>query len=102
MRLDVQMPPYSQSPFDMSQARNQESGACCAGEQEIAMDSDRAWHAISTAPFDRDLELAVIEGVSVHALVFACRRILGGWANATTQERIAVRPTHWREWRSEG
>jgi hypothetical protein len=37
------------------------------------------WQPISTAPFDRDLELAVIEGGEPHALIFPCRRILGGW-----------------------
>ncbi|HEY6834153.1 MAG TPA: hypothetical protein VI251_16885 [Pseudolabrys sp.] len=56
------------------------------------------WHDISTAPFDRDLELAVIDGDVPHALVFACRRISGGWINAKTSERIDVRPTHWRLW----
>src|SRR5215467_3742711 len=33
------------------------------------------WHAISTAPFDRDLELAVLDTHGPHALVFPCRRI---------------------------
>ena len=51
-----------------------------------------------TAPFDRDLELAVIEASGIHSLAFACRRVLGGWINATTRERILVYPTHWREW----
>jgi hypothetical protein len=31
-----------------------------------------------------------------NALAFPCRRILGGWINARTQERID--PTHWRRW----
>jgi len=57
------------------------------------------WEPISTAPFDRDLELAVIERGEVHALVFPCRRILSGWVNAETKQRIEVYPTHWREWR---
>jgi hypothetical protein len=56
------------------------------------------WHPISTAPFDRDLRLAVIENGDVHELVFACRRILGGWVNAQTKERTAVSPTHWQAW----
>lgn len=56
------------------------------------------WLSISSAPFDRDLELAVIDGGGVHALVFPCRRVLGGWLNAEITERIDVRPTHWREW----
>jgi hypothetical protein len=58
------------------------------------------WHAISTAPFDRDLELAVLDTEGPHALVFPCRRILHGWIKAETRKMIDVRPTHWREWAS--
>lgn len=58
------------------------------------------WMPISGAPFDRDLELAVINRNGVHALVFPCRRILGGWMKKATEERIEVHPTHWREWLS--
>jgi len=36
------------------------------------------WKPIETAPFDRDVELAVIDGGGVHALTFACRRVFGG------------------------
>lgn len=57
------------------------------------------WEPISTAPFDRDLELAVVDYDGPHALVFPCRRILTGWMDAETTKRIEVRPTHWREWR---
>lgn len=56
------------------------------------------WQPISIAPFDRDLELAVINYDGVHALAFPCRRILSSWINAETKKRIDVRPTHWREW----
>jgi hypothetical protein len=56
------------------------------------------WQPISTAPFDRDLELSVIDYSETHALVFPCRRVLGGWTKAETKERIDVRPTHWRTW----
>ncbi|BAC47335.1 bsl2070 [Bradyrhizobium diazoefficiens USDA 110] len=40
----------------------------------------------------------MIEGNSIHRVVFPCRRIFGGWINANTGEQIAVRPTHWRIW----
>jgi len=60
------------------------------------------WRPINTAPFDHDLELAVIDGDGAHALVFPCRRILGGWLNALTKARIDVQPTHWRDWNNEG
>jgi hypothetical protein len=58
----------------------------------------RVWQPIATAPFDRELELAVIDTDGPHALVFPCRRVLDGWIKAETQERIDVRPTHWRPW----
>ena len=56
------------------------------------------WQPISTAPFDRDLELAVMDGDGVHALVFPCRRILTGWTKSATKERVDISPTHWRPW----
>ena len=59
---------------------------------------DGEWKPISTAPFDSDLELAVIDGDEPHALVFPCRRILGGWVKAENRARIDVQPTHWRQW----
>ncbi|WP_213770547.1 hypothetical protein [Bradyrhizobium sp. dw_78] len=62
------------------------------------MDTNRRWQAITTAPFGRDLELAVIEGDDVHRLVFPCRRILSGWTNTITQAPVHVNPTHWRPW----
>jgi hypothetical protein len=61
-------------------------------------DNDAVWEKISIAPYNRDLELAVIEGDYVHPLVFACRRIADGWVKVSTRERVAVNPTHWRVW----
>ncbi len=57
------------------------------------------WHPIATAPFNRDLEVAVMEGSDVHTLVVSCRRAPQGWVSAATGKRIDVNPTHWREWR---
>lgn|GEM_PF-1100254 len=56
------------------------------------------WRAIANAPFDRDLELAVIEADGIHKLAFPCRRVLRGWINPKTSAPVQVRPTHWREW----
>jgi hypothetical protein len=61
-------------------------------------DQDREWQAVSCAPFDCDLELAVIDANGAHALVFPCRRILGGWIKAKVKQRIELYPTHWRKW----
>jgi hypothetical protein len=59
------------------------------------------WQPASTAPFDRDLELAVVSLGEWHALVFPCRRVLDGWIDAETKKRVEVYPTHWRAWRGE-
>ncbi len=56
------------------------------------------WQPIASAPFGTDLELSVIEGREVHALLFPCRRSLRGWINAATQTAVQVAPTHWRPW----
>jgi hypothetical protein len=56
------------------------------------------WKPIATAPFDRDLELSVIDYEGTHSLVFPCRRVLGGWIHVERKEQIDVEPTHWREW----
>jgi hypothetical protein len=56
------------------------------------------WRTIVSAPFDIDLELAVIDGAGTHVLVFPCRRIPHGWAKSETGERLDLLPTHWREW----
>jgi hypothetical protein len=62
------------------------------------MDDRPVWETISTAPFGRDLELAVIEADRVYSLVFACRRVPDGWIKVQTSERVIVSPTHWRPW----
>jgi hypothetical protein len=60
------------------------------------------WESIDTAPFGRDLELAVIDKDEAHALLFPCHRVIGGWVKTGTAQRLDVRPTHWREWKSTG
>lgn len=61
--------------------------------------SENAWQSIANAPFDRDLELAVIESGEVYSLIVPGRRIPSGWINASTGRRVEVNPTHWRDWR---
>jgi hypothetical protein len=56
------------------------------------------WKPIATAPYDRDLELAVLDKDGAHALAFPCRRIAGGWIGAQDRRWLDVRPSHWREW----
>ncbi len=56
------------------------------------------WQPAASAPFDRDLELAVVDGDGIHALVFPCRRVGNGWIASRTGRPIEAPPTHWREW----
>nr|WP_051041339.1 hypothetical protein [Mesorhizobium australicum] len=56
------------------------------------------WKPIQSAPFDRELELAVLDEEGEHALVFPCKKALSGWQNATSGVRVEIRPTHWRDW----
>jgi len=56
------------------------------------------WQPITTAPYEGELELAVIDEDGEHRLVFPCRRVEGGWLHAASGVRIDVRPTHWRTW----
>lgn len=63
--------------------------------------TEASWQPINSAPFDCDLELAVVEGNDTHALVFRCQRARYGWINAVTGNRIDVDPTHWRKWHGE-
>lgn len=64
-----------------------------------ASNLDREWMEIASAPFGSDLEVAVLDGQGIHRLAFPCRRILGGWMDANTKERLVqLQPTHWRMW----
>jgi len=62
-------------------------------------ESGGAWQPVSTAPFDRNIELAVIDRDGTHALIFPCRRVVDGWMNVRTKEIMTrLLPSHWREW----
>jgi hypothetical protein len=57
------------------------------------------WQLIASAPFDYDLELAVIESGETHCLIIQCRRTPFGWIDAMSGKAVDVHPTHWRYWR---
>jgi len=58
------------------------------------LDTSR-WQDIETAPFDRELEVAVIDGDIRTAGVF-CLRHGDAWFDAETLRPIKVTATHWR------
>lgn len=53
------------------------------------------WREIATAPFDRALELAVLDN-GVGVLDFCCIRHGDGWIDAETLKPVDVAATHWR------
>jgi hypothetical protein len=56
------------------------------------------WLPVSIAPPDVDLEVCVMDGREIHALIFPCRKSGPAWVNATTKKRVDIEPTHWRKW----
>jgi hypothetical protein len=58
------------------------------------LDTSR-WRDIETAPFDRELELAVIDG-EIRTLSGFCLRHGNDWLDAETLRPIKVTATHWR------
>jgi hypothetical protein len=63
------------------------------------------WQKINSSddiPADRDVRLAVIDAAgTVHALVFACRRVGNSFVDAKLRRPVEVYPTHWQEWAQE-
>jgi hypothetical protein len=56
------------------------------------------WKPITTAPPDRDVEIAIIDGNDMHAVACPCRLTERGWVAARSKKRFYwVRPTHWRD-----
>jgi hypothetical protein len=85
---------YSEPRFDGSRLMNIKA-ATVRSSDHFLMD----WQPIATAPFNRDLELAVLDTHgSPHAIVFPCRKALHGWVEAGTAVPVIVRPTHRRKW----
>jgi hypothetical protein len=53
------------------------------------------WREIASAPFDREIELAVI-GTDVSVLDGSCLRHGESWLDAETLRPVKVAATHWR------
>jgi hypothetical protein len=57
------------------------------------------WLKIETAPFDRDVDVAVVEdNGKLYPVIFPCRRVLGGWTKGASGGAVTIHPTHWRHW----
>jgi hypothetical protein len=53
------------------------------------------WRELATAPFDREIELAIIDG-QIDVLDASYLRHGNGWLEAETLRPVTVRATHWR------
>jgi hypothetical protein len=61
------------------------------------LNGDLDWRLISTAPYNRDVEL-----FAANRLPFPCRHTNDdGWINSDLGIRVNVEPTHWRAWPEE-
>jgi hypothetical protein len=59
------------------------------------------WHPISTAPYNQDLELRIIDGneAAEEVLPFPCRHLnSGGWWNPDLGVRLQINPIEWGVW----
>jgi len=56
------------------------------------------WHPISTAPFNRDLEIRVTGERGPQRIPFPCRRDDEGWINVDLGTRVELDAVDWRVW----
>jgi hypothetical protein len=56
------------------------------------------WIPAHAAPFNRDLELCVVDGQDVQVFTFPCRRTENGWKDTGGDRPLDIAPTHWRDW----
>ena len=60
------------------------------------VDGTRDWRPISTAPFNNDVELCLIENDWRYVLPFPCRQTRLGWMNSDLDVHLKITPTEWR------
>ncbi len=57
------------------------------------------WHPVSTAPYNQDLELRVIEDGMMATLPFPCRHTNAEeWINVDLGVTLRIKPVEWRAW----
>jgi hypothetical protein len=67
----------------------------------IVRNGDLDWRLISTAPYNRDIELRTANRDETFCLPFPCRHTNDGWMNSDLGTRVSVEPMHWRAWPEE-
>lgn len=64
----------------------------------MLFDGSGKWHPISTAPFNRLLEVRIAGEHGTRRIPFPCRRDDSGWINADLGVRVEIDPIDWRVW----
>jgi hypothetical protein len=62
------------------------------------LDGSSNWRPISTAPFNRVVELRVADDLGTGVIPFPCRQTARGWVNADLGVRLETEPSEWRTW----
>lgn len=62
------------------------------------VDGSRNWHAVSTAPFNRDVEARLVDGNEIGIAPFPCRPTADGWMNTDLGVRMELDAVAWRPW----
>jgi hypothetical protein len=58
------------------------------------------WRPVSSAPFDRDLEVRLSDGLGRYSLLYPCRLDANkGWVNALSGTALTADPIEWRDWK---
>jgi hypothetical protein len=65
------------------------------------LDGSSSWRPISTAPFNRVVELRVADNLGIGVIPFPCRQTARGWVNADLGIRLETEPSAWRTWPDE-
>jgi hypothetical protein len=60
-------------------------------------DGSLDWRPISTAPFNRDVQVRIGNHGS-RVLPFPCRQTAAGWINLDLGVRMELDPSEWRPW----
>jgi hypothetical protein len=55
------------------------------------------WLLIASAPYETEIDVAVIDREGLHVLAVPVLRTDSGWLNAETKAHLDIRPTHWRD-----
>jgi hypothetical protein len=85
-------------PYDIEDAVAEVAQVAAVMAGKPAAKPEPEWQPISTAPFDRDVQVGVNVESGVLPIFFPCRLTDSGWTNAIVRAPLFHEPTCWRDW----